>query len=121
MNPVISEANPTAAPPPAAAQPNGKSNRQEERNPADCVVELTWKSEFGEKLFEHCRAIDITENGVAVECPESLPLLSNVIIWAPVFHVAALAQVRHCTWHESIYVLGLKFLGRPTTVQNDPY
>jgi hypothetical protein len=38
-----------------------------------------------------------------------------------VFHVAALAQVRHCTWQESIYVLGLKFLARTTTAQNDPY
>src|SRR5436305_407693 len=66
------------------------SNRQEERNAADCLVELTWKSEHGEKLFGQCRAIDITENGVAVECPEALPLLSSVIIWAPAFHVAAL-------------------------------
>ncbi len=105
MNPAISEANAPAAPPSAPpsatsvdAPANGKSNRLEERNPADCIVELTWKSDFGEKLFEHCRAIDITENGVAVECPEALPLMSNVIIWAPVFQVAALAQVRHCTW-----------------------
>jgi hypothetical protein len=104
MNPAISETNAPATPP-----PNGKSNRQEERNAADCVVELTWKSEFGEKLFEHCRAMDTTENGVAVECPEALPLMSNVIIRAPVFQVAAMAQVRHCTWQESIYMLGLKF------------
>ena len=88
MNPAMTDEN-------AANPANDKSSRQEERNPADCVVELTWKSDTGEKLFEHCRAVDITENGVAVECPEALPLMSNVIIWAPVFHVAALAQVRH--------------------------
>src|SRR4051794_40624829 len=99
---------------PAAGAPNGQ--RQEERNATDCMVELTWKSEQGEKVFGQCRAIDITENGVAVECPESLPLLSSVIIWAPSFHVAALAQVRHCTWQRSIYVLGLRFLARTTTV-----
>src|SRR5580704_8913603 len=105
----------------SSAHAEGSGARKEERNPTDCVVELTWKSDEGEKLFGQCRAIDITENGVAVECPESLPLLSNVIIWAPVFHVAALAQVRHCTWQSSIYVLGLRFLARTTTVQNDPY
>jgi curved DNA-binding protein len=116
MNPAMPDKNA-----PAAFAPDDKSNRVEERNAADCVVELTWKSENGEKLFEHCRAIDITENGVAVECPEALPVESNVIIWAPVFQVAALAQVRHCTWLGSIYVLGLKFLARTTTVQNDPY
>jgi len=96
-------------------------HRQDERNPTDCVVELTWKSEHGEKFFEHCRALDITENGVAVECPEALPVLSSVIVWAPAFQVAALAQVRHCTWRGSIYVLGLRFLARTTTVQSDPY
>ena len=99
----------------------GASARQEERNLTDCTVELTWKSDEGEKLFGQCRAIDITENGVAVECPEKLPLLANVIIWAPRFHVAALAQVRHCTWQSSIYILGLRFLARTTTLQNDPY
>lgn len=97
------------------------SLRQEERNATNCAVELTWKSEHGEKRFEHCRALDISENGVAVECPEALPLLSSVIVSAPSFHVAALAQVRHCTWQKSIYVLGLRFLARTTTAQSDPY
>ena len=106
---------------PASSETPASGLRQEERNATDCVVELTWKSEHGEKLFGHCRAIDITENGVAVECPEALPVLSSVIIWAPTFHVAALAQVRHCTWQSSIYVLGLRFLARTTTVQSDPY
>jgi hypothetical protein len=108
---------------PTSATNNGTagSQRQEERNATDCVVELTWKSEQGEKLFGQCRALDITENGVAVECPEAIPLLASVIIWAPSFHVAALAQVRHCTWQKSIYVLGLRFLARTTTVQSDPY
>jgi hypothetical protein len=104
---------------PETNSPNGA--RLEARNVTDCDVELTWKSEHGEKIFGQCRAIDITENGVAVECPEALPLMSSVIIWAPRFHVAALAQVRHCTWQGSIYVLGLRFLARTTTVQSDPY
>ena len=99
----------------------GEHSRREERKAANCIVELRWKSESGERLFEECRAIDITENGVAVECPEALPPLSSVIIWAPTFHVAALAQVRHCTWRSSIYVIGLRFLARTTTTQSDPY
>jgi curved DNA-binding protein len=114
-------ATPTPAPDRAGTPAAAPGLRQEERNAVDCKVELTWKSDHGEKVFQHCRAIDITENGVAVECPESLPILSNVIIWVPTFHVAALAQVRHCTWQSSIYVLGLRFLARTTTVQNDPY
>jgi hypothetical protein len=94
--------------------------RNDERKAADCMVELTWKSESDEKLFESCRALDLSENGVAVECPEAIPLLTNIVVWAPDFQVAALAQVRHCTWRGSIYVLGLLFRARTTTVQHDP-
>ncbi len=117
----------TPAPPPTAksdaiaAQPDPSGLRLEVRLPTDCDVEITWKSEQGEKVFSHCRAIDITEGGVAVECPEALPLLCSVIVTVPRFHVAALVQVKHCTWQKSIYVLGLRFLARTTTLQNDPY
>ena len=110
------ETSESSAPP---IEPNGL--RVEVRKPTDCDVELTWKSEQGEKQFGHCRATDITEGGVAVECPEALPLMASVIVTVPRFHVAALAQVRHCTWQRSIYVLGLRFLARTTTVQSDPY
>lgn len=93
--------------------------RTEERKPADGVVELTWKSESGEKRFEQCRALDLSSGGVAVECPEAIPVLANVIVWAPAFHVAALSQVRHCSWRQSIYVLGLKFVARTATSGGD--
>ncbi len=89
--------------------------RTEERKAADGVVELTWKSDAGEKRFEQCRAIDLSSGGVAVECPEAIPVHSNVIVWAPAFHVAALSEVRHCSWRQSIYVLGLKFVARTAT------
>ena len=88
--------------------------RQDERKATDCLVELTWKSKSGEKLFESCRALDLSESGVAVECPEEILLLAHIVVWAPDFQVAALAQVRHCTWRDSIYVLGLLFLARTT-------
>lgn len=95
--------------------------RMEKRDTTDTFVELRWNSESGERLFEQCRAIDISEDGVAVECPEEVPIGSNVIMWAPAFHVAALAQVRYCNWRKSIFVLGLRFLARTTTAQTDPY
>jgi len=95
--------------------------RTEERKPADGLVELTWKSDGGEKRFEECRALDLSTGGVAVECPEAIPVFSKVIVWAPSFQVAALSEVRHCSWRQSIYVLGLKFVARTaTTADNDP-
>jgi hypothetical protein len=97
-----------------------KNMRVQERKPTDCLVELTWKSDTHQQSFEKCRAIDLSDGGVAVECPEAIPLSANVIIWAPSFQVAALAQVRHCSWNRTIYVLGLRFVAKTTTVQDDP-
>jgi curved DNA-binding protein len=82
------------------------------RRSAECTVELTWKSEAGEKLFNTCRAINVSDSGVGIECPEAIPSGSNVVLWAVDFQVAALASVRHCTWRRSIYVIGLHFLAK---------
>jgi curved DNA-binding protein len=94
--------------------------RHEERKDANCSVEMVWKTVAGEKRFESCRAINLSEVGVAVECPEAIPLLAHVIIRATAFEVAALAQVRHCSWRRSAYVLGLLFVAKTSTVENDP-
>jgi len=94
--------------------------RTELRKEADYTVELTWKTEAGEKRFESCRAINLSDIGVAVECPERIPLLVHVIVRAPAFEVAALAQVKHCTWRRTIFVLGLNFIAKTSTTANDP-
>ncbi len=94
--------------------------RTELRREADYTVELIWKTESGEKRFESCRAINLSDIGVAVECPERLPLLVHVILRAPAFEVAALAQVKHCTWRRTAYVLGLNFVAKTSTIANDP-
>jgi curved DNA-binding protein len=94
--------------------------RNVHRKEADYPVALTWKSESGEKRFESCRAVNLSDDGVAVECPEKIPLLSHVVVRAPAFEVAALAQVKHCTWKRTIYVLGLSFVAKTSTIANDP-
>jgi DnaJ-like protein len=93
--------------------------RTEPRREVDYPVELIWKSEQGEKRFEACRAINLSEIGVAVECPEDIPYLAHVIVRAPSFGVAALAQVKHCTWRRTVYVLGLNFVAKTSTT-GDP-
>jgi len=90
------------------------------RQESDCAVDLTWKTESGEKRIEACRAINLSEIGVAVECLEMIPLLAHVIVRAPAFKVAALAQVKHCTWRRTIYVLGLNFVAKTSTGAPDP-
>jgi hypothetical protein len=93
--------------------------RNEHRRQADCAVELIWKSADGERRFESCRAINLSEIGVAIECPELMPLLAHVIVRAPAFEVAALAQVKHCTWRRTIYILGLNFVAKTSTAAHD--
>ena len=117
LGPATTEANPKGS---AEAPPRVEDLRLARRDATNSFVELRWNSDSGDKLFEQCRAIDISEDGVAVECPEAVPAGSNVIMWAPTFQVAALAQVRHCAWRKSIFVLGLRFLARTTTTQSDP-
>lgn len=95
-------------------------NRSELRKQADYPIELIWKNDSGEKRFEACRAINLSDVGVAIECPESLPLLAHVIVRAPAFEVAALAQVKHCTWKRTMYVLGLHFTAKTSTGGHDP-
>ncbi len=90
------------------------------RRPVDCAIDLTWRTGEGEKRFESCRAIDVSDGGVAVECPEAIPLLAHVIVCASAFQVAALAQLKHCTWKRSTYLLGLQFVAKTSTIVNDP-
>jgi curved DNA-binding protein len=94
--------------------------RKEARNEVDFAVEVIWKSEAGEKIFESCRAIDLSETGVAIECPESIPVLAHVTVRAPLFEIAALAQVKRCIRRKTAYLLGLSFVAKTSTLANDP-
>jgi curved DNA-binding protein len=95
-------------------------SRNNLRKETDCAVELIWKAESREQRIESCRAINLSETGVAVECPEAIPLLAHVIVRAPAFEVAALAQVKHCTSLSATNVLGLHFVAKTSTTVNDP-
>ena len=93
--------------------------RSEPRKAADCSVELTWRTEEGDKRLELCRAIDLSETGVAIESPEPLSLSSHVIVRAAAFEVAALAIVKHCAWRRTMYIIGLHFTARTSTSTTD--
>lgn len=95
-------------------------HRSNTRKQADCAVELIWKTEAREKRIESCRATNLSETGLAIECPEAIPLLTHVIVRAPMFEVAALAQVKHCTSNRTTNVLGLHFVAKTSTSTSDP-
>lgn len=97
----------------------GVDMRSEPRKPADCSVEMTWRTEEGDKRLELCRAVDLSETGVAIESPEPLGLSSHVIVRAPAFEVAALAKVKHCAWRRTMYIIGLHFVARTSTSTTD--
>jgi hypothetical protein len=90
------------------------------RREADCAVELIWKTESREKRIESCRAINLSDTGVAVECPEAIPLLAHVIVRVPMFEIAALAQVKRCEAQRTSYTLGLHFVAKTSTGPIDP-
>ncbi len=94
--------------------------RRKERRETDTAVELIWKTETREQRIESCRAINLSETGVAVECPEPIPLLVHVIARVPAFEIAALAQVKRCSLTRSSYTLGLHFIARASIGPPDP-
>jgi len=102
-----------------AAMPQNSDFRAEPRKPIDCSIELIWRNAEGEKRSELCRAIDLSESGLAIESPEPLSVSSHVIVRAAAFEVAALATVKHCSWQRTIYVIGLYFLARTSMGDTD--
>jgi curved DNA-binding protein len=94
----------------------GPEHRMLPRITAEYEAELIWKSPSGEKQFEHCCAIDYSDGGMAVECPTEVPVCSDIILRAESINLAALSQVRHCTWTKSSYLLGLQFLAKTSTI-----
>lgn len=105
----------TQGDPSFAPNPSAMDMRSEPRKSADCSVELTWRSGEGERRLELCRAVDLSETGVAIECPEPLVLSTHVVLRAPAFEVAALATVKHCAWRRTMYVVGLHFVACTST------
>jgi hypothetical protein len=97
----------------------GSELRMQPRKIAEYNAELIWKSSTGEKQFENCRAVDYSDGGIAVECPSEIPVSSDIILRAESINLAALSQVRHCTWQRTSYLLGLQFLARTSTVITD--
>ncbi len=95
-------------------------HRVHPRQSAEYEAELIWKGPTGEKHFENCRTVDVSDGGVAVECPAEVPLHSDIILRAESANLAALSQVRHCTWRRSVYLLGLQILAKTTTTAEDP-
>jgi curved DNA-binding protein len=85
------------------------------RQTAEYEAELIWKTPAGEKRFENCNVVDFSDGGIAVECPADIPVSSDIILRAESANLAALSQVRHCTWSGSKYLLGMQFLARTTT------
>ncbi len=94
--------------------------RVQARHIAGYDAELIWKTPSGERRFENCRAVDSSDGGVAVECPAEVPVYSDIILRSETANLAALSQVRHCTWKRSTYLLGLKFLAKTTAAHGDP-
>lgn len=92
---------------------NGRiESRKYRRERVDTPVELIWKDDFGQQRFEAGKMTDCSPTGAAVDSPQSLSVLSNVILRAPGIRLVALAQIRYCAWRGTQYRLGIQFVER---------
>jgi hypothetical protein len=77
---------------------------------ADCNVALMWKGETGLLVAKDASAQDFSANGMALRCEEPIPVASCLILRAAPAKLAALGQVRHCTWNRAGYRIGVRLL-----------
>lgn len=74
------------------------------------TLQVSWLDKNGKMKITRTRALDISEDGMALQLPEEvMPLL--VRFQSDQFHVEGVGAVRHCRRAGSKYVIGLEFTG----------
>jgi hypothetical protein len=83
--------------------------RRHNRTEARALVNLSWKDRFGTEKFTNAYSIDVSEAGMRVEVPESIPERSYVVIRADKLALHGSASVRSCSRQGTKYICGLEF------------
>src|SRR5579871_322541 len=83
--------------------------RNGERHPFQGVVQISWLTRTGETKTIRAKCVDISEQGVRVECQEPLEFRSNVYIQAPAHGLMGNATVRYCRRAGMKHSVGLLF------------
>jgi hypothetical protein len=99
-----------------------------ERRPFRGAVRVSWQTRSGEMRTIQAKCIDLSEQGVRIECDQPIDLQTNVYLHAPSFGLMGNAWVRHCRRNGLKHVMGLLFSsaasqaeqGRKRLIRNQP-
>lgn len=95
-------------------------SRKYRRERVDTPVDLIWKDDSGQRRLEPGKMTDCSPTGAAIDSPQPLSVLSNLILRAPGIRLVALAQIRYCAWRGTQYRLGVQFVERAAMEPGDP-
>jgi hypothetical protein len=84
-----------------------KETRRNARIPYSGVVRLAWEDSRGSH-FAPGRCLDVSETGLRVELPVSIPLRTRVTLSADKIGIAGSASVKHVARFGAKYLIGLE-------------
>lgn len=73
------------------------------------MFSAVWRDPAGQTRSARVRGIDVSRSGIRIECPEEIPLATEVFLQAEKYQVMGNAFVRHCSRRGASYSIGLEF------------
>jgi len=90
----------------------GKDARRHHRVPLVGPVRLSWEDARGESRFAQAKCIDVSESGIRMECPVSIPSGTRVQLSAERIRLSGTARITHATPYGGKYILGAELAQR---------
>ena len=94
----------------------GKDIRRRRRIPISGLVRLAWVDGQGNAKYAQGNCLDVSESGLRVEVPASIPVGTNLSLSAERIKLKGSATVKHLVRRGSKFVVGLELsqiLGEP--------
>jgi len=86
--------------------------RHQGRQAFQCKLRVHWQEEGGREVFAVAHTVDISETGMCIVIPNSIPVRSYVHVKADNHpHLSGTASVRFCVRKGMNYAVGLEFSG----------
>jgi hypothetical protein len=85
-----------------------KDVRRRPRIPYLGRVRISWEAANGESRYADVKCFDVSESGLRIEAPESIPVRTRLSLRADMVDLAGSAVVKHIARHGSKFILGLE-------------
>ncbi len=87
---------------------SSKDSRRHRRLPYSGAVRVSWEDAARGTRFAMGKCIDVSESGLRLELPISIPPLTSILLSADRIHVSGSASVKHVARFGAKYLLGVE-------------